>query len=144
MKDIFEVNKFYYSDFFEKSSFFVVLIFVFLFFVLKYFLKKEKNIENVRNEYILPNIDFSQELEKIKNKSLKKYLELFCLFLEEKTWKKNILKMTLEEFKNLENLEEEKIFFEKIYLKIYSWEKVLEKEKEEFFEDLKSFLKEKL
>lgn len=72
-----------------------------------------------------------------KNLSLKKYLEIFSLFLEQKYKNKEISKMTFEEFKNLKNIEEkEKKLFSKLYFSIYSWKNIWKEEKDEIFEEI--------
>lgn len=142
MEDIFELTWFYYWDLFEKSSFFVVFIVLILYFLLKrYFFKNKKEvIKDYKKEE--KYINFLEELEKIKEKSLKKYLELFSKFLEKKYNETEFSKMTLSEIKNIKNLENnEKKLFEKLYFLIYSWENIDEKLKKEIFEEFLNIIK---
>lgn len=142
MEDIFELTWFYYWDLFEKSSFFVVFIVLILYFLLKrYFFKNKKEvIKDYKKEE--KYINFLEELEKIKEKSLKKYLELFSKFLEKKYNETEFSKMTLSEIKNIKNLENnEKKLFEKLYFLIYSWENIDEKLEKEIFEEFLNIIK---
>lgn len=135
MQDIFELTWFYTWNFFEKYSFFVIFLFSIFFFIYKYFLKNKK--EQKEEIFIEKKIDFLEILKKSKNLSLKKYLEIFSLFLEKKYKNNEISKLTFEEFKNLKDIsEKEKKLFFKIYFSIYSWKNILEEEKNEIFEEI--------
>lgn len=135
MQDIFELTWFYTWNFFEKYSFFVIFLFLIFFFFYKYFSKNKKDEKKV--EILDEKIDFLEILKKSKNLSLKKYLEIFSLFLEKKYKNNEISKLTFEEFKNLKDIsEKEKKLFFKIYFSIYSWKNILEEEKNEIFEEI--------
>ena len=139
MEDIYEFDMFDYGNFFNFWSFFVIIFLIFLYFVYIFLKNRKKEIEVVFEEKIEKK-DFLSELQKIEKNEffLENILHLFTLFLEEKSWNKNISKMTFKEIKNLKLENNLKQIFEKIYFLKYSKKDVLETEKEKIFNEVEN------
>lgn len=144
MEDIFEFTWFYYWDLFEKSSFFIVFFLLIFYFILKkIFLKKGK--KTIKREVLEEeNINFLEELDKIKNQKLKKYLGLFAKFLEKKYKNFEFSKMSFSEIEKIKIEENEKQLFKKIYFLVYSWEKIEKQILENIFLELLSLFEKNL
>ena len=133
----FDLEKFYFWDFFSINSLIFLWIIILIYFIFKNLFEIKNILKQKNTEKINEKIDFLEILEKSKNENLEKYLEVFTLFLEEKTKNKNLQKMTFEEIKKIDLKEKEIKLFEKIYFLIYSKKDLEIKEKQKIFEELK-------
>lgn len=133
----FDLENFYFWDFFSINSLIFLWIIILIYFIFKNLFEIKNILKQKNTEKINEKIDFLEILEKSKNENLEKYLEVFTLFLEEKTKNKNLQKMTFEEIKKIDLKEKEIKLFEKIYFLIYSKKDLEIKEKQKIFEELK-------
>ena len=133
----FDLEKFYFWDFFSINSLIFLWIIILIYFIFKNLFEIKNILKQKNTEKINEKIDFIWILQKSKNENLEKYLEIFTLFLEEKTKNKNLQKMTFEEIKKIDLKEKEIKLFEKIYFLIYSKKDLEIKEKQKIFEELK-------
>lgn len=133
----FDLENFYFWDFFSINSLIFLWIIILIYFIFKNLFEIKNILKQKNTEEINKKIDFIWILQKSKNENLEKYLEIFTLFLEEKTKNKNLQKMTFEEIKKIDLKEKEINLFEKIYFLIYSKKDLEIKEKQKIFEELK-------
>ena len=133
----FDLENFYFWDFFSINSLIFLWIIILIYFIFKNLFEIKNILKQKNTEKINEKIDFIWILKKSKNENLEKYLEIFTLFLEEKTKNKNLQKMTFEEIKKIDLKEKEINLFEKIYFLIYSKKDLEIKEKQKIFEELK-------
>ncbi len=133
----FDLENFYFWDFFSINSLIFLWIIILIYFIFKNLFEIKNILKQKNTEKINEKIDFIWILQKSKNENLEKYLEIFTLFLEEKTKNKNLQKMTFEEIKKIDLKEKEINLFEKIYFLIYSKKDLEIKEKQKIFEELK-------
>ena len=133
----FDLENFYFWDFFSINSLIFLWIIILIYFIFKNLFEIKNILKQKNTEEINKKIDFIWILQKSKNENLEKYLEIFTLFLEEKTKNKNLQKMTFEEIKKIDLKEKEINLFEKIYFLIYSKKDLEIPDKQKIFEEWK-------